>query len=118
MAIFIFVFMIPELVVLLLTFYFGERSWNLSSQFLLLIYLIPVGGTILTFGFKAKVKSKLAEFRDYLIVTGLSMISLFYNSAVLLMWKLKMGFFWLIPVLAAEPVVALFYLKSLRETES
>ncbi len=118
MAIFIFAFLIPELIVLLLTFYSGERNWSLSSPFLLLIYIVPVGGTILTFGFKSMVKTKLAEFRDYLIITGLSMISLFYNSTVLLIWKLRAGFFWLIPVLAAEPVVALFYLKSLEETES
>lgn len=116
MVIFLFAFLIPELVILLLTFYFGEKSWTVTSPFVLLLNFIPIGGSIITFKFKSMMKRKLPEFKDYMLVTGLSMISLFYNSTILLMWKLRTGFFWFIPVLAAEPIVALFYIKSLEES--
>jgi len=113
-----FSFLIPELLVLLITFFYGEKSWSLGSPVLLILYTIPLGGTFLTFSFKSMIERKVSEFRDYLIITGLSMLSIFYNSTALLMWKLKVGFFWLIPVLTFEPIAALFYLKSLEEREN
>ena len=108
MLAYIFLIILPETIVFLTVYYFRSGGANTNILFL---YLIPAVGSFLPFLMLKKTGNfpEKLEVNSYLNTTGMSMISLFYNSTALLMWKLGASFLWLLPIFVVEPIVGLIY---------
>lgn len=117
MLLYIFLVILPEIIVLLTVYYFRNAGANPDILFL---YLIPIAGSFLPFLMLKKTKNlpEKINVRSYLNITGMSMISLFYNSTALLMWKLGASFMWLLPIFIVEPVIGLIYHSRVKRVKN
>lgn len=108
MLVYIFLIVFPETIVFLIVYYFRSSGSNLTVLFL---YCIPIVGSLLPFLMLKKTNNLSSEIKlkSYLNISGISMISLFYNSTALLMWKLEASFSMILPIFVVEPVIGLIY---------
>ena len=106
---------LPEIMVFAIVYYFRNNG---ASPTVMFLYLIPITGSILPFIMLRKAKNMLVNLKSYLNVTGISMISLFYNSTALLMWKLGAKLLWLLPIFIVEPVIGIIYYAHVKRVES
>jgi len=112
---FITLIIIPEAFVVTITYYFCEGG---ASYQVLLLYFLPLIGSFLPFLMLRRASDlEGPDITGYLNVTGMSVISLFYNSTALLMWKLGAKFSWILPILVLEPIVGLIYYKKVKGFE-
>ncbi len=116
MGIFVLIVVFPEFVLLLLSYYFGYPGFNLNSK-VLILYVIPIAGSFLPFVYTKKLTRDLKkkEVWTYVTIVGLSMVSLFFNSTILMLWKFETGFYWILPLFVAEPAVALYFISFTRK---
>ncbi len=112
MGIFILIVIFPEIVLLLLSYYFGNPGFSINPRTLIL-YVIPAAGSFLPFIYAKKLVQNLSkkELLTYTQIVGLSMVSLFFNSTILLLWKLNAGFYAILPLFVVEPIVALYFIS-------
>ncbi|GEM_PF-4026062 len=116
MGIFILVVILPESILVLLSYYLGNPGFSVKLN-TLFIYLIPVAGSFLPFIYAKHLSRTLTrkEVHTYILTVGLSMLSIFFNSAILLLWKFNAGFYALIPLFVSEPLVALYFISFNRK---